>query len=131
MTERDSAAARDGDERIGLGGLAGFLHGLEVQPGEVADDFQVAEFFGADIHEEVFAGGIVAVESLDGILHGGGEFAVGAAELFEEHVAEARIGRIDVNGIHELLYVMVHAREICSRSAVVGKHPRGSCARRR
>ena len=73
--------------------LAICLHRLQVHARERADDFQVAEFLGADVHQQVLAGGIVAVESLDGILHGRSQFAVGAAELFQQHVAEPRIRR--------------------------------------
>ena len=69
------------------------LHRLQVHAGERADDLQVAEFLGADVHQQVFARGIFAIEALDGVLHGGGEFAVGAAELLQQHIAERGIGR--------------------------------------
>ena len=74
-----------------------------------ADDLEMAEFLGADIHENVFSRSVIAVEPLNGVLHRRSEFAVSAAELFEEHVAEPRIGLVHTNGVHELLDVMVHA----------------------
>jgi hypothetical protein len=53
-----------------------------------------------------FRPGVVAIESLDGILHGGCKLAVGASELFEKHIAEAGIGLIDPDRIHKLFDVM-------------------------
>ena len=92
IVQSDAAAARDGDERIGFGRLAVELHRLEMQPRQGADDFEMAELLGADVHQQVLARRIVAVQALDGILHRGGELAVGAAELFEQHVAECGVG---------------------------------------
>jgi hypothetical protein len=34
-------------------------------------------------------------------LHRGREFAVGAAELFKEHISEARIRFVDADGEHQ------------------------------
>ena len=62
-----------------------------MHPREGADDFQMTEFLGADVHQQILAIRIFAIEALDRVLHGGGKFAVGAAELLEQHVAEARI----------------------------------------
>ena len=73
-----------------------------------ADDLEVAEFLGADVHQKIFSRGIVAVDALHGILHRGGEFAVRTAELFQQHVAKARIRLVDANRVHEFLDVMVH-----------------------
>src|SRR6185295_12580526 len=64
--------------------------------------------FGADIHQQVFPLEVVAIQSLYRILHRRGELAVGAAELFEQHVAECRIGRVDAHGVHQLLHVVIH-----------------------
>ena len=108
MRKRDAAAARDGDQRIVLGGVRILLHRLQVHAGQRADDFQMAEFLGADVHEQIFAGHVLAVDALDGVLHGRRQFAIGPAELLEEHVAEARIGRADAHGEHEFLDVMIH-----------------------
>ena len=63
----------------------------------------MAEFLGADVHQEILAVGIFAVESLDRVLHRGGQLAVGAAELFEEHIAEPYIGFVDAHGEHKCL----------------------------
>ena len=79
-----------------------------MQSRERADDLQMAQFLGADVHQKVFALWVVAVQPLNGILHRGGEFAVGAAELLEQHVAELRIGLIDTHGVHQLFHVVIH-----------------------
>jgi hypothetical protein len=84
-----------------------------VHADEGADDFEVREFFGADVHEEIAAGEVIdAIPALDGVLHGGGEFAVGAAELLEEHVAEFDVGGTDVDGVHQLLDVVIHGTPV-------------------
>src|SRR4051794_20571079 len=56
---------------------------------------------------------VFAVESLDRILHCGGKLAVGSAELFEQHVAEFGIRRVDANRVHQFLHVMVHYHPRC------------------
>ena len=104
----DAAAARDRDQRIGFRLLAHRLHWLEVHACQRADDFQMAQFLGADIHQKIFALRIIAIEALDGILHGGGELAIGAAELFKQHVAETGIRLVYADGVHKLFDVMVH-----------------------
>ena len=109
-------------KRIGFGRLAIELRRLQMQPGQGADDFEMAEFFGADIHQQVLALRILAVEPLDRILHRRGEFAVGAAELFQQHIAEARIGFVDTDGVHEFLDVVVH-RERLVVIGVMGVQP--------
>jgi hypothetical protein len=109
VVESDAAAPCDGDERICFGGFAIGLERLEVHADEGANDFEMAEFFGADVEEEIAAGEVVdTVPTLDGVLHGGGEFSVGTAELFEEEVAEFDIGSTDVDGVHEFFNVVVH-----------------------
>ena len=50
----------------------------------------------------------LAIEALDRILHRGRKLAVGAAELFEKHIAEAGIRLVDADRIHELFDVMIH-----------------------
>jgi hypothetical protein len=51
---------------------------IEVHAGEGADDFEMAKFFGADVHQQVFAIRIFAIQPLYRILHRGREFAVRA-----------------------------------------------------
>ena len=81
-----------------------------MHAGQRADDFEMAEFLGADVHQQVLAVRILAIEPLYRILHGGRELAVGAAELLKEHIAEARVGFIDANGEHQFLDMMIHGR---------------------
>ena len=108
VEEIDAAAARDGDQRIGLCLFAVELHWLEVEAGEAADDFKMAKLFGADIHQEILAVRIFTVQALNGVLHRRSQFAVGAAELLKQHVAETGVGLVDPNGVHELFYMVIH-----------------------
>ena len=108
VIQADPAATRDGDEGVGLCAVAIELHRLEVQPGERADNFQVAQFFGADVHQQVFALCVVAVQPLNGILHCRSQLAVRSAELLEQHVSESRIRLVDADRVHQLLNVVVH-----------------------
>ena len=83
-------------------------------------DFEMAGFFGADVHQQIFAIWILAVQALYRILHRGRELAVGAAELFKKHVAETRVRLVDADGEHQLLDVVIHGRPRSER----GYHPR-------
>ena len=87
----DSAAAGDRHQRVGLGGLAVLLHRSQMQPRQRADDFQVAELLGADVHEQILALGIFAVQPLNRVLHGSRQLAVGAAELLQQHISKTRV----------------------------------------
>jgi hypothetical protein len=60
---------KGGPERVGLGALSIEFHRLKVQASERADDLQVAQFLGADVHQEILAVRIVAIQALDGMLH--------------------------------------------------------------
>jgi hypothetical protein len=81
-----------------------------VQPRQRPDHLEVTQFLGADIHQKVLAGRVLAIESLDRVLHGGGELAIGAAELLQEHVAEFRVRLVDADRVHELFDVVIHGR---------------------
>ena len=54
-----------------------------MHAGERSDDLEMTEFLGPDIHQQILAVRILAVKSLNGILHGCGEFAIRAAELLQ------------------------------------------------
>lgn len=127
IVEIDAAASGDGDERVGFRRITTKLHRGEVQSSQGTDDFEMAEFLCPDVHQEILAGGVVAVKTLYGILHGGREFAVGAPELLKEHVAEFRIRLVDPNRIHEPFDVMIHERTLAgvmqNQRAVFGKVP--------
>jgi hypothetical protein len=84
-----------------------------MQSGKTADDLEMTELFGSDIHQQVLTIRIFAIEALDGILHGGSEFAVGAAELLKQHVAKSRIGLVNADGEHEFFNVMIHGQTSC------------------
>ena len=84
----DAAASGNCDQRISFGRLAFEFHGFEVKAGQGSDDLEVTQLFRADIHQQIFARWVLAIEALNRILHGGRKFAVGTAELFQEHIAE-------------------------------------------
>jgi hypothetical protein len=69
----------------------------------------VTQLLGADVHQQIFDLDVVTVETLDRVPHGGGQLAVGPTELLQEHVAETRVGSTNLNGVHELLDVVIHA----------------------
>ena len=77
-------------------------------PRKGSDNFEMAQFLGADIHQEVFASGIFAVDALDRILHGCRQFSVGPAELLQKHGAEPGIGCTDSNRVHKFLDMVIH-----------------------
>jgi hypothetical protein len=52
-----------------------------VKPGKAAHHLEMAWLFRADVHEQVLARGIFAVDALERILHCRRQLAVGAAEL--------------------------------------------------
>ncbi len=109
VVEIDATTAGDGDEWVGIGGFAVGLEVLKVHANEGADDFEMAKLFGADVEEEVAASEIIdAVPALDGVLHGGGEFSVGAAELLKQELAELDVGSADVDGVHKFFNVVIH-----------------------
>ena len=68
----------------------------------------MAELFGPDIHQKVFAIGVFAIEALDGVLHRRGQLAVGSPKLLKKHVAECGIGFVDPNSVHKLFDVVIH-----------------------
>jgi hypothetical protein len=108
IVEVHTTPTRDSDQGIDLSLFSDKFQRLEVQAGQSPDDLQVAEFFCPDVHEQVFAAWIVTVETLDRVLHGRSELAIGAAELLEQHVAERGVRLIDPNRVHELLDVVIH-----------------------
>jgi hypothetical protein len=78
-----------------------------MKASQSADHLEVAQFLSADVHEQIFALGVFAVQALNGVLHRSGEFPVRASELLEEHVPEAWIRKVYPDGIHKLLDVVI------------------------
>jgi len=68
--------------------------------GGIDNDFQVTQLLGADIHEKVLAGRIVAINPLNRVLLCSGQLAVSTAELLEQHIAKTRIRLTDVGREH-------------------------------
>src|SRR4051812_47426390 len=108
IVEVDATAASDRDQRIDFGSSSVLLCRFEVHAGESANNFEMAEFFGADIHQQVFASHILAIQTLDGVLHRGGEFPVRAAKLLQEHLSETGVRSADIHGVHQFFYVVIH-----------------------
>jgi hypothetical protein len=79
-----------------------------------AYNFKMAELFCADVHEQIFAAGIFTVKTLDGVLHGGRELTVRAAELFQQHIAEPWVWCSNLHGVHQFFYMVIHTDEIPS-----------------
>ena len=84
-----------------------------MQARERSDDLQMTQLFGADVHQQVFPLGILAVQTLNGVLHCRGKLSVGAAELLEQHIAELWIRGVDAHGVHQFLDVVIHAASQC------------------
>src|ERR1700722_1488211 len=86
----------------------------------------MAEFFGADIHQKVLAIRILAVKTLDRILHRRRELAIGAAELFQQHVSKAGIRLVHAYREHQLLYVVIHCKSSSRSGECRAIYPTGS-----
>ena len=71
-----------------------------MHAGQSADDLQMAQFLCTDIHQKILSVGIVAVQTLYGVLHGSRQFSICAPELLQQHVSKARVGLADSNRIH-------------------------------
>ena len=69
IVEVDTATAGDRDKGIDFGLFSHRFQRLEVHAGQCPDDFQMAQFFRPNVHQQVFAARIVAIEALDRILH--------------------------------------------------------------
>ena len=106
IVEIHAAAARDCNQRIGLRRIAVELHRLEMESGERAHYLQMTELLGSDVHQQIFALEIVAIEALNRVLHRCRELTVGSAELFEQHVSERRVWLIDPDHVHQLVDVV-------------------------
>ncbi len=76
---------------------------------ESTDYLQVTQLFGPNIQEEITSCQIIdAIPPLDGVLHSGGQLAVGSAKLLKKHVAKLHVWLSNIDGVHQLFYMMVH-----------------------
>ena len=120
--ERGTAAEQ---QRLGVAVAAGVQRAIEIglrqrRLGELgldalvehgddrADDFEMAQLLGGDVEQHVLAAGIVLAEALGEIAHGGGELAVGAAELLEQQRRQRGIGLADAHRVLQALVVHEH-----------------------
>jgi hypothetical protein len=77
---------------------------------ETSDDLEMAEFFGPDVHQQIFPIGVFTIKALDRILHCGSKLAVSSAELFQKHIAEAHVGLVDAHSEHEFFDMVIHTK---------------------
>jgi hypothetical protein len=101
-----------------------------VQQSEQIADPQSAHFATAGLphgiptsslaNQHVFAIWIVAIKTLDRILHRGSKFPIRPTELLQEHVAESRIGCSHVDGVHQLLDMVIYMVKSSFLVAVLG-----------
>ncbi len=83
--------------------------GALVQHGDDrADDFEMAQFLGGDVEQQILAARVGFAQPLREIAHGGGELAVGPAELFQQEGGEHGIGLGDPHGVLQALVVHEH-----------------------
>jgi hypothetical protein len=123
----DATAAGNGHQGIGFSGFAVCFQWLQMHADERADDLKVAQLLRADIQQQVATPNVVqAVPTLDGVLHGSGKFAVRAAKLFQQHVAEPNVRLADIHRVHQLLNVVIH----CTASVCEIFVPRTRCSMR-
>jgi len=83
----------------------------------------VAQLLCPDIHEQILALWVVAVQALDRILHGRSEFPVRPAELLEQHISETGVRYPDPDRVHQLFYVVIHAGMTSTSHAVRTRWP--------
>jgi hypothetical protein len=77
------------------------------------DNFEMAQFFRSDIHQQVAPSDIVyTVPTLNGVLHRCGEFAVGTTELLQQHVSEPHVWFANIYGVHKLFYMVIHGSNL-------------------
>src|ERR1700761_978265 len=75
---------------------------------EAPHHFQMAQFLRTDVHQQILAVRILTVQSLNRILHRGGEFAVRATELLKQHIAETNSRLVHADREHQLFDVVIH-----------------------
>jgi hypothetical protein len=79
---------------------------LEMEAGKSADHLQMAELFGADIHQKVFPFSIFAIQALNGILHRGRQLSISAPNCSRSILPKRGSG--SSTRIHKLFYMMIH-----------------------
>ena len=63
----------------------------------------MAQFFGRDVHQKIFAAWIIFGQCLREISSCRSQFALGATELFEQQIGQARIRLSNTYGVLETL----------------------------
>jgi hypothetical protein len=79
-----------------------------MHPRKGPHDLKMAEFLRSDVHQQIFSCSVFAIEALDRVLHRSGKFAVGAAKLFQKHIAKARIRLVNPHGVHKFFDMVIH-----------------------
>src|SRR5205085_12355411 len=83
--------AGNSDQGVSFGLVPRKLHGCKMHAGQGTDYLQVTQFLSTNVHQQVFAVRVLAVQTLDRVLHCGRELSISAAELFQKHDAKTRI----------------------------------------
>jgi len=68
---------------------------LQQQVQRLGHHLQVREFLGGNVEQHAAPGPVGFVSALGEVPHRGGEFTVGAAELFQQHLGEHRVRVVD------------------------------------
>ncbi len=106
------AGASDGPVNLAFG-IDAFgqlaLGALVEHDDDMADHFQMAQLFGCDVEQEVFAAGIVLGQGLGKVAACRRQFTLGPAELFQHQVGETGIGFTDAHGVLQSLIVSKHS----------------------
>ncbi|MNT61362.1 hypothetical protein D3C72_1990040 [compost metagenome] len=84
------------------------LGALVEHDDDIADHFQVAQFFRGDIEQHVLAARIVLGQGLREVAAGGRQFALRAAELFQHQVGQPGIGLLHPDRVLQSLVVCKH-----------------------
>ena len=74
-----------------------------------ADHLQMAQFFGGNVQQKVFAPRIFFSQGLGEIAGCCGQFAIGAPELFQQQIGQTRIGLGHANGVLKSLVMYEHS----------------------
>jgi len=105
------AVVRDGAIQLRL-----FLDGLRQRAlrtlvqhrDDAADHFQVAQFFGGDIEQQVLAACVVFGDCLREVTHCSGKFTLRTPELFQHQIGKTRVRRSHADGVLQAFVMYEH-----------------------
>ena len=86
----------------------GLINFPGVLSDQMSDHLEMAEFFHGDILQHVAQAGVFDMKGLHPVLQRGGEFARGAAELFEQESSKLRVRFAHVNRPEKFFAMVKH-----------------------